>query len=164
MIIFVTLNSCEQSQVDSTKLIHKKNINNQEEPKEPCDVVSWGNLPVITHGYIKPEHEDILVETYIKNSNFNTIIKRFELKNNAKISDINRQQRSFSLPSEITSKVDIKIIIGNEKYLITEVKTGWVPRFGNEFIGYECAIGNFRINGDISGGNIILSNPTFKYP
>lgn len=158
----MTLSSCDQSHVDNSK--PKEKYKNRELPKEPCDVVSWGNLPVITHGYLKTEQEEVLVETYIKNSNFDTIIKRFELKNNRQISDIEKQERSFSLPSEITSNVDIKIIIGNENYLITDVKTGWVPRYGNEFLGYMCEIGNFRINGQTNGGNIILTNPTFKYP
>lgn len=157
------LSSCDQSNVDNSKLKQKKKNTNHELPNEPCNIVSWSNLPVITHGYSKTEHEEVLVETYIKNSNFDSIIKRFELKNNAEIRDTERQERSFSLPSEITSNVDIKIKIGKDKYLITEVKTGWIPRYGNEFLGYMCEIGNFRINGVTSGGNIILTNPTFIY-
>lgn len=163
ILIFLTLCSCDQSNFDHSKSRVKKE-KKHELPNEPCDNVSWGNLPVITHGYLEPEHEEILVETYIKNSNFDTIIKRYELKNDNEISDVKRQERSFNLPSEITSNVDIKIIIGNEKYLITEVNTGWIPRYGNDFLGYMCEIRNFRINGNSSGGNIIITNPTFKYP
>ena len=157
--------ACNQSRSEkSNKNEPDEKFNDQSVPVEPCDIVSWGYLPVITHGFSKPEHQEVVVETYIKNSNFDSIIKRYNLKNDSQIRDSLRQERSFSLPSEVNSAVDLKIIIGKIVYLITELKTGWTARYGNEFIGYECIIQNYLINGLKEGGNIHLKNPSFKYP
>jgi hypothetical protein len=160
----VLLSSCQQSKDDNSKPDERKNNNIYDIPDKPCESVSWGTKPVITQGYSEPDHEKVIVETYVKNSNFDSIIRTFNLRNDAKIRDTQRQERSFSLPSEINSAVDIKIIIGRDEFLITEVKTGWVPRYGHEFIGYDCAIQNFLTNGEKDGGNIHLKNPSFKYP
>lgn len=163
LILFPCLlivNSCTQDQKQNQKPDQQKVHN--EKPSVPCEDVSWANLPVITHGYDLPEYENVVVETYVKNSHFDSLIQRYELKNNNEIEDNKRRQRSFNLPEAITSSVDFKISIGHETYRITDVKTEWTPKVGQHFLGYFCEIVTFQLNGEVNRGNIILSHPTYE--
>lgn len=162
--ICILISSCEHPTKIKHESVQKFKNKNDKVPQEPCEFVSWGRLPVITHGYSGEEHELVIVETYIKNTHFDSIIDRFELKNDREIRDFQREARNFLLPNEIGSNVDLKIRIGTDTYLITEVTTGWIARYGNDFLFYECDILNFKMNGENQGGNIKLKNPKFKYP
>lgn len=157
LLIFI---SCEQ-RVEQDSDPDQQKVHN-EKPSAPCEDVSWANLPVITHGYDLPEHENVVVEAYVKNGRFDSLIQRYELKNTNEIEDDKRRQRSFNLPDEITSSVDFKISIGHETYRITDVKTEWTPKVGQHFLGYFCEIGTFQLNGEVNGRNIILSHPSYE--
>lgn len=135
------------------------------EPNEPCEDVSWASRPVITQGYHDSIFDIVIVETYKKNARFDSLIKRYEIKNDGQINDSIRMSKSFNLPDEIHSNVDLKIIFNKkEEFKITHVNTGWTPRMGNdEFLGYECEIQHFEVNGEKMGGNIRIKHPDFKY-
>lgn len=156
-ILFVS--SCEQT----NEIEKNPKIKNRQKPSEPCEEVSWCSTPIITHGYSVPEQK-IIIESYVKNSNFDSLVKKYELVDNNGIRDKERQERSFSLPQELNSNVDLKIIIDKDEFFITEVKTAWIPRVGQKFLGYSCSISSFKTNGTPDQGNINLKNPRFKYP
>ncbi len=144
---------------------HKPKPKIETPPTEPCENVSWASFPIITHGYTAEKFDTVIIMTYIKNSNFDSLVSTFTLMNTGEIYDKEGKAKSFSLPKEITSNFDMLIIIGKEdSYKITEVKTDWVPRMCQSFCGYECTITNFLVNGHGEGGNIILKNPDFEFP
>lgn len=133
-------------------------------PTERCENVSWGQFPAITHGFHTKEFDTVTIETYIKNTNFDSLVSSFKVLNDAKSYGNDAYQKGFSFPKEVTSAFDLFISIGKEKYRITDVKTDWVPRMCQSFCGYDCTITNFEVNGQRSGGNIILRNPHFESP
>ncbi len=161
LLFFMVLicGACEPSSERERETIFRADAN--EKPSEPCDAVSWGNIPVITNGYHLPEHENVVVETYVKNGRFDTLIQRYNILNNSQIDRSSKNQRFFNLPVDITSAVDLKIRIGQETYCITDVKTDWEPSIGHNRLGYSCEIGTFQLNGETTGGNITLINPEY---
>jgi hypothetical protein len=135
-------------------------------PTEKCENISLDNLPVITHGFYSDTYDSVIVETFVKNSKFDTLLKKYVLKLSS-IRDKERVERDFSLPKEITTGTDIKISLNDSLiYKITEIQTAWVPRWCQSFCGYECTMTSFKINDSIDndGGNIFIEEPNIKYP
>nr|WP_294860778.1 hypothetical protein [uncultured Fluviicola sp.] len=134
-------------------------------PAEPCENVSWSAFPANTDGYQSHRFDTITVQTYVKNSHFDSLIKTFKVLNTSHYRDDPKYRRGFSFPDEITSEFDLLITIEKkDHYKITEVKTKWIPRYCQSFCGYECTITTFLVNGQREGGNLSLKNPDFKFP
>jgi len=136
-----------------------------EPPSEPCKNVSWRSFPTSTDGYQSHRFDTITIQTYVKNSHFDSLIKTFKVLNTNHYQDNPKYRRGFSFPDEVTSEFDLLIIIGKkDRYKITEVTTKWIPRMCQSFCGYDCTITTFLLNGQSEGGNISLKNPYFEYP
>jgi hypothetical protein len=166
VFLIIICNSCSNDSKIKNELENDGQVSEHVQPSEPCELVSWSTSSVNTQGYNDKNYDIVIVETYKKNSRFDSLIKRYEIKNDGEIYDSTRMQKSFNLPKEIYSNVDFKIIFDKtDEYKITKVNTGWTPRMGNnKFVGYQCRIQNFEVNGKKVGGNISLKNPKFNYP
>ena len=81
-------------------------------PKEKCENISIDNLPVITHGFYPNTYDSVVVETFLKNSNFDTLLNRYKIKLTF-VMDKERVQRDFTLPKEITTATDIRLIFND---------------------------------------------------
>lgn len=133
-------------------------------PTEPCTNLSWSTSSVGTHGYVAEKFDTVIIQTYVKNSHFDSLVATFKVLNNGEINDKQRQSKSFSLPEEITTDFDLLIVMGKrDSFEITKVKTGWVPRMCQSFCGYSCTITTLLINGEREGWRIFLRNPNFEY-
>lgn len=134
-------------------------------PTEKCENIPIDCLPIITHGFHTDVYDSVIVETFVKNSNFDTLLNSYVLKL-SNIRDIQRIDRQISLPKEITTGMDFKIAFNpNLVYKITEIQTSWVPRWCHDFCGYQCTMTSFKINDSLYGtGNIFIQEPNFKYP
>ncbi len=135
-------------------------------PTEKCENISIDNLPVITHGFYPDTYDSVVVETFLKNSNFDSLLKRYKIKLTS-VMDKERVQRDFALPKDITTATDIRFTFNDSlEYKITDIQKGWVPRWCQSFCGYECTMTSFKINDslDNDGGNIFIEEPNFKYP
>lgn len=157
ILLNFSLINCEQTKL--TK--EKKQIT---KPAEPCKNVNWESDQVIIEGYHKEQTRTIRIETYVKNSNFDSLLKTYKIQIESIIADTIHSQRSFNLPEELNSGVDFKIIFNTSQTLrITGVKTDWVLRYGNgSALGYRCEIVSFLVNGKPSSGTILLKNPPFE--
>lgn len=134
-------------------------------PTEKCENISIDNLPVITYGFYPDSYDSVIIESFVKNSKFDSLLNRFTIKLSS-VSDKERVERDFSLPKQITTVSDIKMTFNHTLvYKITEIKTAWVPRWCQSFCGYECTMSSFKLNDslDNDGGNIFIEEPNFKY-
>jgi hypothetical protein len=108
----------------------------------------------------------VIIQTYRKNSTFDSLVASYKVELRS-IVDTQRQERSLYFPKEITTNSDLKIIFNDSlEYRITDFKTDWVPRWCNDFCGYECTITTFKMNGilDDRMSNMLIKEPSFKYP
>lgn len=135
-------------------------------PVEPCTNIELFSLPLITHGFIGKEYDTVVIQTYRKNEMFDSLVRSYRVELRS-VRDTQRQERSLNFPREITTSSDLKIIFNDSlEYRITDIKTDWVPRWCNDFCGYECTITSFKINDSLDAdlGNIFIKEPSFKYP
>jgi hypothetical protein len=156
--------SCSQESNEEGGERKAKKLVKLEKPIAPCEFVSWYSKPVIIKGYSEKVIELAIVETYIKNSNFDSVIKRYVIKIGSKVSDTDNLEKSFNLPKEVNSSFDFKIIFNNSQVLkITNVKTNWILRYFNGSAkGFLCEIVSFDLNGQPSEGNILLKKPPLE--
>ncbi|MBD3635991.1 MAG: hypothetical protein HUJ25_01515 [Crocinitomicaceae bacterium] len=123
------------------------------------------DLPIITHGFSESKYNSATVQTFEKGSNFETNhLKQFGIQLD-KYSDIARQTRTFSLPKEVTTAYDLKIIFsGDLEYKITEMTVDWEENWYIEE-GYECNLIAYKLNGklDSRGSNIIINEPNYRF-
>jgi hypothetical protein len=154
--------SCEMHNPPTARVKPSSKI--PDPPTEPCENVSWSTFPASTEGYQSHRFDTIIIQTYVKNTHFDSLIKTFKVLNSIHYRDAPKYRRGFSFPDEITSEFDLLIVIGKkDRYEITEVKTEWIPRYCQSFCGYDCTITTFLVNGQRDGGNISLKNPDFVF-
>lgn len=163
LVSIIVFSSCNEREKEKLNPIEKPDIDNP--PTEPCENISWASLPMRTHGYTAEKFDTVIVKTYIKNSNFDSLVSTFEVLNDRESNDKIRQEKGFSLPKEITTDFDLLIVMGKrDNFKITEIQTDWVARYCQSFCGYECTITHYLLNGQGEGGNVVLKNHDFEYP
>lgn len=108
-------------------------------------------------------YNSVVIQTYIKNSNFDTIIKEYKIII-GDVEDKLRQERDIVLPESITTNTDLRIIFNDTlKYDVTEMKTKWEGRYAQSFVGYQCTLVSYKLNGEENGeGNIYIDEPRFN--
>lgn len=140
------------------------NLSNEkpQPPEEPCENISLWSMPIITYGFSTSNYDSVTIQLYDKNSKFEIMQEELTIEL-GKVTDSSRITRYLNLPETVTTESDFMIIFNDSlQYRITEMKTEWVERYGHSFIGYECTLVSYKINGELddSESNICISEPS----
>jgi hypothetical protein len=122
-------------------------------PKEACENIALKNS-ITTSGFPIDIYDSVIVQTYVKNSKFDTTISEYTVP----------LRDQLDLPETVTTGFDLKIIIYDSlEFKITEMKTAWDPKYCQDFCGYTCDLVSSRLNGILEkdGRNICIKKPTF---
>jgi hypothetical protein len=133
-------------------------------PATPCTHVELWHHGITTHGFVGSQYDSVIIEVYAKNSGFKELIRHYKV-DHPHDRDNERKGRSIEWPRELTSANDYVLIFGDSlNYYVDSIQTNWVARYGHSFIGYDCAVTSYNVNGTIQSDGILLKEPSFKYP
>lgn len=134
-------------------------------PTDKCENISLYQLPVITHGFSEYKFNNVTIQTFKKGSQFKEDhLEQYDVQLND-YSDLQRSTRSFTIPNEVTTASDIRILFSEDLiFELTELSADWEENWYIE-AGYECSLVSYKLNGiiDSSGSNIIINAPDYKY-
>lgn len=133
-------------------------------PSEPCENIDLSNLPIIMRGFAPENYNSVSIETYRKNSKFDSLISVFYL-NIDKPNKMRKNERMLRLPAEITTGYDWNIVFNDSlSYKLTEMTTEWEPRWCESFCGYACTLNSYKLDGELDdrASNIHLEAPAYK--
>lgn len=142
--------------------------NNEEfsKPTEKCENISFDNQrPIITYGFDPENYDSVIVQSFVKNSRFETLIHSYKIQLST-ISSDTCKVRFLTLLKETTTNADIQLTFNDTlKYKITDIQTEWVPLMCEALCGYTCRIVSFKVNDEeFWHWNIIIIAPNFIRP
>jgi len=151
----------------SCRRSENKDINEEfPKPTEKCKNISFDDQrPIKTYGFNPENYESVKVESFVKNSRFDTLIHSYKIKLSP-ISSDTRKVRYLTISKETTTDVDIQITFNDTlKYKITDIQTEWVPIRCEALCGYTCRIVSYKVNDEeFWHWNIIIIAPNFTRP
>ena len=99
--------------------------NNEEfsKPTEKCENISFDNQrPIITYGFDPENYDSVIVQSFVKNSRFETLIHSYKIQLSP-ISSDTCKVRFLTLLKETTTNADIQLTLNDTlKYLRTGAK------------------------------------------
>ena len=135
-------------------------------PTEKCENLSFDDQRIETYGFNPENYDTVKVESFVKNSRFDTLIHSYKIKLFPLSSEDTCKARDLTLLKKTTTNADIQLTFNDTlKYKITDIQTEWVPQMCEALCGYTCRIVSFKVNDEeFWHWNIIIIAPNFIRP
>ncbi len=167
---FFSCNTPTEQKHTTNTLPEQKPSPSEPHPDSACNTI---NHCLIMYGFDYESVKTVVFRTYKKGTNFKKFIKEFKsvmdrdfLAEEPKDSWNNkRKKRDIYIPDEINADVDFIIVIaGSIEYRVSEIESDWEQFYGNEYLGWNCDMKSYKVNGIEGNSNIRIYKVGYTFP